>query len=492
MTTLHFQTTSPCSSVTPCPVSGNDVTTDDWAQYNDNGTGTGCGTNCDYTGCRRGTDCALTADCEAAESNTGDKYCNLCYDRECASCSTYDDSCSVCNVGGNASISSTNCTCDIGYGRPADKQSYCLPCWTNCKSCDVSELEHYNDCTACLDNTYVMTPASNDVPGYTFCSRNCPTLWTCDDQVTPYTASPPSNFELYAYYFAAAFPDAALQWANEVTGQESRIAQLNEDNHPSGLTASYRGIYFNGNPTWVDIESTFVLYHSFSIYVWTYHQSISGQRVIFAKDRNPNLFLRFYTDGALIKVDLAKDNDETVFTTVDTSSSGDNIELMSWAFLGFSTELKLHKDTELNIYKGNNLIKTETIADIFVDDQAAPWGSMIGIERSGVNTWDQNPFIGFIYEFHLWQAAIDGRSSHRATSGCGNSCADCPKTHLEGICVWDTSSPDDLFGYFYNEQTQTIEACHSTSCDNIGCRRSMACRTDCQPGFSLPTGSGDT
>ena len=29
-----------------------------------------------------------------------------------------------------------------------------------------------------------------------------------------------------------------------------------------------------------------------------------------------------------------------------------------------------------------------------------------------------------------------------------------------------------------------MEACHSTSCDNIGCRRAMSCRTDCAEGFS--------
>ena len=110
-----------------------------------------------------------------------------------------------------------------------------------------------------------------------------------------------------------------MQWSNEVAGEESRKATLNDDNRPAGMIASYRGIYFNGNHSWVDLESTLVLNHDFSVYVWSYHQSITGQRVIFAKDRNPNLFLRFYTDGAVVKVDLAKDDDHTVSNTVDTT-----------------------------------------------------------------------------------------------------------------------------------------------------------------------------
>ena len=122
--------------------------------------------------------------------------------------------------------------------------------------------------------------------------------------------------------------------------------------------------------------------------------------MIFSKDRNPALFLQFYTDGAVVKVDLAKENDPTTFSTVDTTSSGDNIGLMSWAFLGFSAQLRQHKDTEINVYKDGNLIDTETISDIFVDDQAA-WGASIGIERTSLNTYDANPFIGFMYEFHL-------------------------------------------------------------------------------------------
>ena len=89
--TIHFQTTSPCTSLAPCPVSGNDVTTDDWGYYN--GDGTQCAASCDTTGCRRSAECATTADCEASEGSTGEKYCNLCYDRECAKCSTYDDFC---------------------------------------------------------------------------------------------------------------------------------------------------------------------------------------------------------------------------------------------------------------------------------------------------------------------------------------------------------------------------------------------------------------
>ena len=60
---------------------------------------------------------------------------------------------------------------------------------------------------------------------------------------------------------------------------------------------------------------------------------------------------------------------------------------MSWAFLGFSAQLKLHKDTEIKIYKDAGLVTTGTISNIFVDDQAT-WGASIGIERSGVNTWD--------------------------------------------------------------------------------------------------------
>ena len=83
----HYHTSSPCSALDPCPVNGNNVTTDDWAQFN--GDGSSCGTNCNYTGCVRGTECALTATCVAVV--TGSKYCNLCYDRECATCSTYDD-----------------------------------------------------------------------------------------------------------------------------------------------------------------------------------------------------------------------------------------------------------------------------------------------------------------------------------------------------------------------------------------------------------------
>ena len=132
--TLHFQTSSPCSSLSPCPVSGNDVTTDDWAQYN--GDGTSCGTNCDYIGCRRAGDCITTADCIAADSNTGDKQCNLCYDRECAKCSSYDDSCLVCGIYGNAYLSGANCVCNTGYSRP-NESSFCRrPCHTNCKECD--------------------------------------------------------------------------------------------------------------------------------------------------------------------------------------------------------------------------------------------------------------------------------------------------------------------------------------------------------------------
>ena len=379
-------------------MSGNNVTTDDWAQFN--GNGSSCGTNCNYTGCVRGTACALTATCVAVV--TGSKYCNLCYDRECATCSTYDDVCTVCNVSGNAAISSTDCVCNTGYGRPSDKQSYCKACWTNCKLCDVSEQENYNDCTACLDDKFDTTPSPNDVTGYRFCSSSCPTLWTCDTGVSPYTATPPGSFELYAYYFAYAFPDSSNQWANEVSGQETRKASLN-DNTPSGIVASYRGIYFDGsNPAWVTLESTFVLNHDFSVYVWTYHQSISGKQIIFTKDRNPNLLTRFYTDSAVVKFDLAKDSDDTVYTTVDTSSASDDIVLMSWAFLGFSAQLKLHKDTEVKIYKDSSLLTTETITDIFVDDYAAPWGASLGLERSGLNTWDKNLFSGFIYEFHLW------------------------------------------------------------------------------------------
>ena len=205
--------------------------------------------------------------------------------------------------------------------------------------------------------------------------------------MTPYTATPPGSFELYAYYFAYAFPDTSNQWANAVTGEETRLATLNE-NSPSGLLASYRGIYFDGtNPAWIDIESTLILNHDFSVYVWTYHQSISGQHVIFAKDRNPNLFLRLYTGGAVVKIDLAKDDDHTVFTTVDTTGAGSDLNLMEWAFLGFSAQLKLHKDTEMIIYKDAGVLKTETITDIFVDDQTA-WGASIGIERSALNTWD--------------------------------------------------------------------------------------------------------
>ena len=136
--------------------------------------------------------------------------------------------------------------------------------------------------------------------------------------MSPYTATPPGSFELYAYYFAYAFPDTTNQWANEVSGQETRSASLH-DNSPAGIVASYRGIYFDGNPAWVVLESSLVLNHDFSVYVWTYHQSISGQRVIFAKDRNPNLFIRFYTDDAVVKVDVAKDDDHTVSSTVDTT-----------------------------------------------------------------------------------------------------------------------------------------------------------------------------
>ena len=426
-----------------------------------------CDGTCDTRGCRDGNACTLEY-----TGSGGIVHCNLCYDHECASCSTYDDICSVCNVSGNAYVSSTDCICNIGYGRVND-QSLCTGvkgerqslvqgdkgrnrrklqvCWTNCKSCDVNAEEHYNACTACRDDTFDTTPSPNDVPGYSFCSANCPSLWTCNTGVSPYTATPPGSFELYAYYFAYAFPDARNQWANEVSGQETRSASLH-DNSPAGIVASYRGIYFDGIPAWVVLESSLVLNHDFSVYVWTYHQSISGQRVIFAKDRNPNLFIRFYTDDAVVKVDVAKDDDHTVSSTVDTTGQGGDINLMSWAFVGFSAQLQLHKDTEINIYKDAGLLYTATITEIFVDDQAA-WGASIGIERSGASTWDQNPFMGFIVEFHLWQASIDGRSEHRATSGCGNSCSECPSAHLEGICVWDTSSPDDLFGKFYNQET---------------------------------------
>ena len=136
--------------------------------------------------------------------------------------------------------------------------------------------------------------------------------------MSPYTATPPSTFELYAYYFAYAFPDSSNQWANAVTGEETRLATLNE-NSPSGLVASYRGIYFDGNPAWVDLESSLVLNHDFSVYLWTYHQSISGGRTIFAKDRNPNKFLRFFTDDSTVKLEMAKDDDHTVYSIVNTS-----------------------------------------------------------------------------------------------------------------------------------------------------------------------------
>jgi len=84
----------------PCPEDGQDVTTDNWAEYNN---GLSCGENCAFTGCRRDGACALSStECESANGGTGDKYCNLCFDRECAKCTTYDDECEVCNVSGHA------------------------------------------------------------------------------------------------------------------------------------------------------------------------------------------------------------------------------------------------------------------------------------------------------------------------------------------------------------------------------------------------------
>ena len=404
----YFSVSPPCDVSAPCAIDGILHTTDDFAQYgNDNSV---CGTNCAYTGCRRTGDCQLTADCEAVETNTGEKYCNLCFDRECATCSTYDDECTVCNISGNAALDGTHCICNDGYGRPVDKQALCKECWTHCKACDVSELEHYNDCTACDDDRFDTTPSPNDVSGYRFCSGECPTLWTCDTGVTPYGVTAPSTaaeFELYAYYFAQAFPDSLNQWANDVAGEESRLATLNVA-APDGLVASFRGIYFNGQNAWVDLESTLVLNHSFSVYVWTYHQSVTGQQVIFVKDRNPDLFLRFYIHIDTVKVDLAKDNDHTDSDTID---SGATITDRSWSFLGFSAQLLLHKDTEIKVYQNALLSHTGTISEKFVDDQAA-WPASIGIERSATDTEDQNPFIGFIYEFHLWQSTVDGTALH--------------------------------------------------------------------------------
>jgi len=266
--------------------------------------------------------------------------------------------------------------------------------------CDESGREDYHDCTECLHSKFDTTPRPNDRPGYRFCASSCPTLWECDVGDPECPAKPPMVYELYAYYFAYSQPDSSDQWANSVTDEEHRKATLHVTHHTGSQIATDRGIYFSLHPAWVELESHFVLNHSFSVWMWTFHQSICGEHVMFAKDRNPERHVRFYTDDAKIAVDMAKEDDHTVFDTVRTGNN--NGLMMSWAFLGFSVQMRFQKDSDIKIYKDEGIAVEGTMEGIFMDDFAAPYQAHIGIERNAVNTCTTPGFYGFIYEFHLW------------------------------------------------------------------------------------------
>ena len=454
--------------------------------FNDSGCPAACSSICSKN---VGTECPWTNNFDAYEASTGDQpcdsscdascvrseacqdsslceslfdFCHLCRDRECTHCDEYSACTATKCAASNFSEDDTeDCKCASGYGRPADKNSLCAACYTNCDSCNVGAQLNYSDCTGCSTATTIfdISPAATS---YFFCVAECPTGY---DNSSGGTHCAVQSGAVLDYEFD--IPSTSFTNNGTLGGNTFDVSVTTDA--PSGQPAKYRGLYFSASYE-ASIEITnLVLAHTFAVHSWVLQQTAADVTLL-SKDRDTfvdatsHQHLRLFLDAnGDMNVSIARDNDATDY---QTKTATVNVPNNTWSYLVWSLSIVNGQDTLVKFYSDNALVEDQTFTNHFLIDVAS-YPAYIGAERPTDKTTN-NHWSGFIYNIKLY---LDDYAATNDTnfksSGCVGGCSNCPASL---ICPWS----DD-----YMQFGGDASGCDPITCNDRSCVRSQACQAAC-------------
>ncbi|CAG9312411.1 unnamed protein product [Blepharisma stoltei] len=363
----------------------------------------------------------VSGDCSVAD------YCNMCYQARCMVCNTPALSCTICIA--NATPVSGVCQCNAGY--------YWVTTARTCVACD-------NLCISCSsDNFICATCSGSNVLVSSVCLRACPYgFGTSCASVS--TAIISQNFADYFLGIYGVFRTGT---------STSSYYFFNSPETEDPIPAKSRGLYFSGGSY---LQTTAIVYISlnFSIGMWVWILSGSGD---------------ILTNSSGYKITISASGVMTIIlesiaeTTTTVTTAALNPSNSAWVYISF-------------IVSFSSATTSTTIVPYLNNSPQASVTSSGYIYRDAINNYlilgksSLTNFLGYIYQFTLWNAAVSNFNTQYSDQICG--------TGAVANCLWTCP-----LSQWMNGATPT----NCNSCTN-GCVRNVSCNVCFDPLCSVCTG----
>ncbi|CAG9310521.1 MLEC_2 [Blepharisma stoltei] len=338
---------SGCNGCSSCPFEKICPDTCAWNLYNNAGT---C-FNCATMSCSRG--------CRSTES------CNLCLYKECLACTLFDGPCSSCIT--NAYFSSPGvCTCNPNAFWDTSSLT-CTICDNLCDQCQTTSLFL---CSTC-GSAYV--PVSN------VCLKSCPYGFG--------TGCTPVSTPVIDTSFNGVFLGTYGIFTTGASATKYQFFYNPESVDP--IPVKDRGLYFDGQSYYMQSNVNVYLSHSFSWGAWIF--------VIEDGDFMQKYSRVSFSSKGDVKISLESPTTSASAKTI----SGSATSFTGWTYLSLASSLDLAAiATTITVSVNNAVFSTpNTYTKLIYRDVI---NTQLFIGKSS-----QSYFQGYIFDFKLWNVAVD-------------------------------------------------------------------------------------
>jgi hypothetical protein len=209
----------------------------------------------------------------------------------------------------------------------------------------------------------------------------------------------------------------------------------------SAMPAKDRGLWFDRTLAGFVKLPNFTLHATFSIHFWVLIKSKAPAsdklNTIFSKDRGyasgaeteNNFLLIAIDDSEKIVLQIAGyQAPYTVSTCQSTALVKDDA---GWKYVVVSATMKEGKRTEVIFFVDNTPEAVQTMANYMLVDEPG-FDTFLGAKGSATNTTFSDKLNGYLYDFHVYQAAHTDATTTHASTCTGGKCSTLDYNQYEG------------------------------------------------------------